>query len=169
MLSVAIFGLRLRLRRLRTVSGFAASAPSQAPPSPHSLRLRRLRTVSGSASSPSQAPRPLHSLRLHLLRTVSGSASSPSQAPPPPHRHALTSEASALAPMWTETAGRRQGSGWLQVLGNAEGIGAESKGQGVSETWRACVAGAGVRSVLPDLVHEQSVESSPLRLHHPLL
>lgn len=81
---------------------------------------------------------------------------------------------SALAPMWKETAGRRQGSGWLQVLGNAEGIVAESKGQGVSETWRAAVAGAGVRSVLPYLVqlsraHEQSLESFPLRLHHPLL
>ncbi len=46
----------------------------------------------------------------------------------------------SLAPIQKETAGRRQGGGWLQVLGNAEGSGAESKGQGVSETWRAAVA-----------------------------
>jgi len=33
----------------------------------------------------------------------------------------------ALTPMWKGTAGRRQGSGWLQVLGNAEGIGPRAK------------------------------------------
>lgn len=81
---------------------------------------------------------------------------------------------SALTPMQKATAGRRRGAGWLQVLGNAEGSGAESKGQGVSETWRAAVTGAGVRSVLPHLVqlsrtHEHSLESFPLQLHHPLL
>ncbi|XDV17344.1 hypothetical protein PO909_023222 [Leuciscus waleckii] len=86
MLSVAIFGLRLRL--LRTVSGFAASsAPSQAPPPPLRLGLCLLRSVSGSASSaPSRALPPPLRLRLRLLRTISGSASSAqSQAPPPPH------------------------------------------------------------------------------------
>lgn len=51
-----------------------------------------------------------------------------------------------------ETAGRRQGGWWLQVLGKAEESGVESKGQGVSETWRTAVARASVRSVLPYLV-----------------
>lgn len=66
-----------------------------------------------------------------------------------------------------QQAGDELVGGRLQVLGNAEGSGAESKGQGVSETWRAAVGGAGVRSVLPSLVRLPRTRERPLEILSP--